>query len=132
MVTFIGIVHKDAQSDYGVCFPDFPGCITAGLTLDDAMDMAREALSGHIEVMYAHGDTLPAKAMALDQAKKHAFAKGATMFIAVEAPLPSKPIRVNVMLDANLVERIDRLASNRSAFLSQAARNELARRNPTS
>jgi predicted RNase H-like HicB family nuclease len=130
MATFIGIVHKDEKSDYGVCFPDFPGCITAGTTLDDAMAMAREALSGHIEVMYEHHDPLPTKAMTLDQAKKHEFAKGATMFIAVEAPLPCKPIRVNVMLDANLVERIDRFANNRSAFLSQAARNELARQHP--
>jgi predicted RNase H-like HicB family nuclease len=132
MATFIGIVHKDEKSDYGVCFPDFPGCITAGTTLDDAMEMAREALGGHIAVMYEHHDPLPTKAMTLDQVKKHEFAKGANMFIAIEAPLPSKPIRVNVMLDANLVERIDRFANNRSAFLSQAARNELARQHPTS
>ena len=128
MATFVGIVHKGKKTDYGVCFPDFPGCITAGTTLDEAMEMAREALSGHIEVMYEYNDPLPTQAMTLDQAKKHEFAKGATMFIAVEAPLPSKPIRVNVMLDSNLLERIDRFADNRSAFLAQAARNELARR----
>jgi hypothetical protein len=27
---YVGLLHKDADSDYGVSFPDFPGCITAG------------------------------------------------------------------------------------------------------
>ena len=27
---YIGLIHKDAGSDYGVSFPDFPGCVTAG------------------------------------------------------------------------------------------------------
>jgi hypothetical protein len=26
----IAIIHKDADSDFGASFPDFPGCITAG------------------------------------------------------------------------------------------------------
>jgi predicted RNase H-like HicB family nuclease len=47
MATFIGI-HKGKNSDYGVCFPDFPGCVTAGITLDNAMEMSSEALCGHI------------------------------------------------------------------------------------
>ena len=34
--TYIGLVHKDAGSDYGVSFPDLPGCVTAGATLEEA------------------------------------------------------------------------------------------------
>jgi predicted RNase H-like HicB family nuclease len=128
MTTFIGIIHKDKTSDFSVCFPDFPGCITAGTTLDDAMEMAKEALRGHIEVMHEYGDPLPLKPMTLERAKKHEFAKGADMFIAVDAPMPSKPVRVNVMLDRNLLQRIDKIAPNRSAFLAEAATRELARR----
>ncbi len=48
---YVAIIHKDLDSDFGVSFSDFPGCITAGRTLDEAKDMALEALSGHIEVM---------------------------------------------------------------------------------
>ncbi len=33
---YIAYLHKDRHSDYGVSFPDFPGCITAGKTLDEA------------------------------------------------------------------------------------------------
>jgi predicted RNase H-like HicB family nuclease len=128
MATFIGIVHKDRKSDYGVCFPDFPGCITGGRTLDEAMAMSREAVAAHIELMQDYNDPLPTKPLSLDQAKRHEFAKAASMFIAVEAPLPSQPIRVNVMLDKNLVKRIDEIAPNRSAFLAKAAMDALAAR----
>ena len=35
MRQFIALIHKDAQSEFGVSFPDLPGCVTAGATLDD-------------------------------------------------------------------------------------------------
>jgi len=54
MSRFVGIIHKDKASDYGVSFPDFPGCITAAETLEEAFDMALEALQGHIDVMYEY------------------------------------------------------------------------------
>ena len=41
---YIAIIHKEPDSDFGVSFPDFPGCITAGRTLDEAKEMALEAL----------------------------------------------------------------------------------------
>jgi predicted RNase H-like HicB family nuclease len=49
MQDYIAIIHKDPDSDYEVSFPDFPGCICAGANLDEARDMAAEALSFHIE-----------------------------------------------------------------------------------
>ncbi len=29
---YIAYLHKDLKSDYGISFPDFPGCITLGGT----------------------------------------------------------------------------------------------------
>ena len=57
---YIGLLHKDAESDYGVSFSDFPGCVTAGETLDEAHAFAAEALSFHVEGMLADGAQLPA------------------------------------------------------------------------
>jgi predicted RNase H-like HicB family nuclease len=51
MANGIALIHKESDSDFGVSFPDFPGCVTAGRTIDEAKDMAREALSGHVRVM---------------------------------------------------------------------------------
>jgi predicted RNase H-like HicB family nuclease len=56
---YIAIIHKDQDSDFGVSFPDFPGCITAGRTLEEAKDMALEALTGHINVMRETGEAVP-------------------------------------------------------------------------
>lgn len=59
MVHYIALIHKDADTDYGVSFPDFPGCISAGKTMDEALIMGREALDGHIRLMAEDGETIP-------------------------------------------------------------------------
>lgn len=41
---YIAVVHKDETSCYGVFFPDVKGVFTAGDTLDDAFQQAREVL----------------------------------------------------------------------------------------
>ena len=59
MSYYIALIHKEPASDFGVSFPDFPGCVTAGSTLDEAFDMAVEALAGHIEAMTEAGEAIP-------------------------------------------------------------------------
>lgn len=59
MRNYIGLIHKDADSDYGVSFPDFPGLITAGTDLDDARAMAEEALSLHVQGLAEDGEAIP-------------------------------------------------------------------------
>ena len=59
MRQYIALIHKDADSDFGVSFPDFPGCVTAGATLDEARDMAEEALAFHIEGLEQDGEAVP-------------------------------------------------------------------------
>jgi predicted RNase H-like HicB family nuclease len=56
---YIGLIHQDAESDFGVSFPDLPGVVTAGTTLDEARDMAEEALALHIEGLIEDGDAIP-------------------------------------------------------------------------
>jgi hypothetical protein len=46
----------------------------------------------------------------------------------VAVTLPGKAKRINVTLDEALLEEIDKVADNRSRFLADAARAELARR----
>jgi predicted RNase H-like HicB family nuclease len=56
---YIAVIHKDADSDYGVSFPDLPGVVTAGKDLDDARAMAEEALALHIEGLVEDGEAIP-------------------------------------------------------------------------
>lgn len=60
MANYIASVLKDPESDFGVSFPDFPDCITAGANIDEAKDMAQDALALHIQGMLADGEQLPA------------------------------------------------------------------------
>jgi predicted RNase H-like HicB family nuclease len=45
MPHYIALIHKDADSCYGVSFPDWPGVITAGDTIDEALQQAVEVLT---------------------------------------------------------------------------------------
>src|SRR5579859_1258369 len=55
----IACLHGDAKSNFGVSFPDFPGCITAGKSLDEARRKAPEALAFHIAGMLEDGKKSP-------------------------------------------------------------------------
>lgn len=66
---YIALVHKDDDTSYGVSFPDVPGCISAGDTFSDALKNASEALAGHLRLMEADGDAIPA-ARSLEQLKE--------------------------------------------------------------
>ena len=60
MTAYLALLRKQPDSDYGVDFPDFPGCVTAGTSLEDARHMAAEALAFHIEGLTADGAAVTA------------------------------------------------------------------------
>lgn len=45
MAHYIALIHKDADTGFGVSFPDVPGVITGGDTIDEAMQSASEVLA---------------------------------------------------------------------------------------
>ncbi len=121
---YVAIIHKEPDSDYGVSFPDFPGCITAGRTLVEAIDMAREALSGHIKVMREAGEPVPDPSPLAKVIGTPAFRDSVGNFF-VSDKEPDKTVRVNITLTQSELQQIDRLARqerlSRSAFLVQSA-----------
>jgi len=125
-IYYPALVDKDLDSDFGVSFPDFPGCVSAGESLEEALLGAQEALAGHVALMLADGEGLP-KPSALEAVAdtKEASTVAVTLIPVV---LPGRARRVNVTLDEALLEEIDQISNNRSGFLAEAARAELARR----
>lgn len=125
MSRYIAIIHKDAGSDFGVSFPDFPGCVTVGSDLDEAADMAAEALSLHIQGMREDGLDIPAP-LSLEMAREHDLARDAVAFLAVEAPENPRSVRVNITLPEDDLARIDAYAKRRgytrSGLLVQGAK----------
>lgn len=124
MTTYIALLRKDRDSDFGVDFPDFPGCVTAGRTLEEAHRMAAEALQFHVDGMLADHEPIPEPSpLDVVMADKHNTHSVATLIdVAVK---PAKSIRVNVMLPEDVVQAIDRTSPNRSRFLADAARAKL-------
>jgi predicted RNase H-like HicB family nuclease len=58
-MVYVAYLHKERKSDFGVSFPDFPGCIAAGETLEECRLNAREALALHISGMIEDGESIP-------------------------------------------------------------------------
>ena len=59
MAEYVALVRKDSDSDYGVDFPDFPGCISAGKTFMEAVAMGWEALTSHVNLLSENGEEWP-------------------------------------------------------------------------
>lgn len=125
---YIGLIHKDAGSDYGVSFPDFPGVATAGKSLDDAQSMAEEALALHVDGLVEDGEPLP-EPSTLDAVMDRPGSKGGVAIRVAVKTEAAKYIRVNISLPEDILERIDKYATSRgltrSAFLARAAKREI-------
>ena len=124
MASYIALLRKDKNSDYGVEFPDLPGCISAGSTLEEARQMAEEALAAHVAFLREDGDEVPAPS-ALDVIARQPKIKGAVPFM-VDLKEPSdKAVRINITVPERVLNLIDEaagpLGGNRSAFMVGAA-----------
>ncbi len=119
--------NKD-RSIFGVTFPDLGGCTSGGETVEAAILNAADALAGHIALMAEDGDTIPEPTPVAEVDLNPGPDETIVCVILVPANLPGRTRRINVTLDENLIDEIDAVASNRSGFLSQAARAELSRR----
>jgi predicted RNase H-like HicB family nuclease len=125
VVSYIGLIRKDVDSDFGVEFPDFPGCVSAGATLEEARRMAQEALELHARGMIDDGDKLPVPSP-LDVIMAEPTNNDTVAFLVVLPQAGERAVRVNITLPEELLRRIDARARNRSAFLARAAEKALS------
>jgi predicted RNase H-like HicB family nuclease len=125
MTHYVAYIRKDADSDFGVEFPDLPGCFSAGSTVEETLAMAEDALAGHLAVLVDHGDPVPAP-RSIDQLLTDPERGNALAVLIPADPDLHKPERVNVSLSRSLLKRIDARASNRSRFLAEAAEAKLS------
>src|SRR5208282_2890292 len=104
-----------------------------GDSVEDALRNAAEALALHVEGMVAEGLDLPSSSGLT--AKLPDWLRESDMSDPVQALLqvevPGKSMRVNITMDAALVDRLDAAArrdgTTRSGYLAQAVREKLQR-----
>jgi predicted RNase H-like HicB family nuclease len=120
---YIAYLHKDRKSDYGVSFPDFPGAITAGKTLEEARHLAADLLELHIRGLVEDGEEIP-EASSLDDLANDPGIKDAVAFL-VAITVTDAIVRINITARESQIEKIDALAEaaglTRSAYMIQAA-----------
>ncbi|MGQ0446190.1 MAG: type II toxin-antitoxin system HicB family antitoxin [Beijerinckiaceae bacterium] len=128
MRQYVGLIHKEEKSDYSVSFPDFPGCVTAGATLDEARALAEEALAFHVEGMVQDGEATPEPSSLESIMADKGCRSGVAILVPLRSPAP-KTVRVNITLPDDVLSAIDRYAEShgysRSGFIAKAARDAL-------
>ncbi|GAA3924957.1 type II toxin-antitoxin system HicB family antitoxin [Litoribacillus peritrichatus] len=128
----VAIEVGDEDTAYGVTVPDIPGCFSAGDSFEEALENAKEAINGHLEILAEDGE-LPPKASAPNQlinGKEYAGYIWAVVEIDIE-PFLGKSQKVNVTLPNLTLHQIDEVVSknpaykSRSHFLQVASMHEL-------
>jgi len=124
---FTAIIEAGGKSGYGVYFPDLPGCVSAGDTIEEAVRNAEEALSLHLRGIVEDGGDIPAATVPEKISAAPGSAEIARFLVRGEAP--SRAVRLNISLDETLVAKIDRAAKtramSRSGFIAKAATKAL-------
>ncbi len=126
MKQFIAVIHKDADSAFGVHFPDVPGCFSAADTMEDVLPNAVEALTLWFEdqEMIDPRDVAAIRAEAAEDISDGAFLMAVPLILSAR-----KQVRANISIDRGVLEAIDLAAKarglTRSAFIAEATRNEI-------
>ena len=89
MTHYIAIVEEIEDKAVGVWFPDLPGCVSAGDTLDEAMRNATEALALWVGVAREHGDAVPPPRSLAELRKDAAVAADLRRYMVAVIPLES-------------------------------------------
>ena len=130
---YLGVVEKDADSAWGMWFPDMPGSFPATDEFDTLPGVAAEILRQHVEALESNGRAVPearpvSEVMADKEVRRSIKAGATTMLVPLLAD-PGRTVRVNVTVERGLLEQIDEAAEarglTRSAFLAQAAREKI-------
>ena len=133
------VIHKDADSDYGVIVPDLPGCFTAGSTLDEALAMAKEAIELHLEGLIEEGQIVPDPGSVEHYQRRSEYKGGVWAVVTVDpSSLRIRAKRINITMPERVLDAVDRFAAaeneTRSGLLAKAAtayiRRDKSRRRP--
>ncbi len=127
----IGLVHGEGDT-FGISFPDFPGCVAGGSTLDETVSRGEDALAVHVESMLEDGESLPVPRSRSAIVNDPEFSEDVKDATFVALPLPNaRRVRVHVMIDESLLSAVERAATSegytRSGYFERAIRDRLVR-----
>lgn len=120
----IAIESGGEDQAFGVVVPDLPGCFSAGDTLDEAIDNAKEAIELWLETVIDDGGAVPAPKLIAEHQANPEFAGWVWAVVPIDlTALSDKVERVNITLPARVLRRIDAAAKaageTRSGFIAR-------------
>lgn len=126
------VIHKDPDSDYGVTVPDLPGCFSGGDTLDEAVAMAHEAITGHLETMLIEGLPIPELRSLQEHQADPDFADGIWALVDVDiSNISVEMSQVSLEFPVPVLAMIDEIAAKeretRSELLTRAVLSHIGK-----
>jgi predicted RNase H-like HicB family nuclease len=58
-ISYRVLLRKEPEGGFTAMVPTLQGCISYGDTIEEAIDMVKEAIEGYIESLKAHGEEIP-------------------------------------------------------------------------
>ncbi|MGE3833007.1 MAG: type II toxin-antitoxin system HicB family antitoxin [Parvibaculaceae bacterium] len=118
---------------YGVTVPDLPGCTAMGVTIDEALANAADAIRDWTEVMEESGGHArpprETEKIAADGEVREALAEGAVLASVPLIRETGRPAKANLSLDSGVLAAIDAEAQRRkltrSALVEAIAKSAL-------
>jgi predicted RNase H-like HicB family nuclease len=122
----IAIELGDETHAFGVVVPDLPGCFSAGDTLDEAIDNAKEAIELWLETVIDDNGAVPEPGSIRQHQANTEYAGWVWAVVPIDlAALSDKAERVNITLPARVLRRIDAAAKeageSRSGYIARRA-----------
>lgn len=113
----LALVHQE-DGNFGISFPDFPGCISTGGSFDEVVARGQMALALHIEGMIEDGEPMPVVSTGPDRLLAEVL--NGAIVVAIPVEMPGRSVRVQITMDENLLAALDRQAKVRGATRSGA------------
>ena len=118
------VLESGPRGTFGAWFPDFPGCVAGGKSLEEAIAKAETALARAVDALAENlPEPTPIERIALPKGCEPL----AYFIVGVDPPDPSE--RVNIYLPKSLLARVDQKAAqlgmSRSSFFGLAASTAL-------
>ncbi|KFN39612.1 MAG: phage-like protein [Sulfuricurvum sp. MLSB] len=120
----IAIEMGNETTAFGVIVPDLAGCFSAGDTLDEAIDNAKEAITLHIDGLLDDNENIPAPSPVSKYSSLAEYAGFIWALVEIDpAILDDKAERVNITLPRRVLARLDAKAKEagetRSGYIAR-------------
>ena len=123
--------------EFTFSLPDLPGCQVKSLSIDKGLELLKEAMAAHLNILAEYGEKIP-QARSIDEHKNKVENLSCVLWAIIDfdiTPYLGKSHKINVTLPELLIKQIDDRVSKseehktRSGFIASACMKLLQKEN---